>query len=97
MPNVEPRTDHRAGYAPRTGAQAVSRAPMPASTDAFHLRAVGPDDHPLERLRWSHQLTRLVAHEIQRAMVAGVVTGAEADQLLARLVLVIDQAVESFP
>jgi hypothetical protein len=30
-------------------------------------------------------------------MAAGVVTGAEADQLLARLVLVIDQAVESFP
>ena len=31
------------------------------------------------------------------AKAAGVVTGAEADQLLARLVLVIDQAVESFP
>ena len=30
-------------------------------------------------------------------MAAGVVTDAEADQLLARLVLVIDQAVESFP
>jgi len=30
-------------------------------------------------------------------MDAGVVTDAEAGQLLARLVLVIDQAVESFP
>ena len=97
MPNVERRTDHRAGYASGAPAQAVLRAPMPASTDAFYLRAVGPDDHPLERVRWSHQLTRLLAHEIQRAMAAGVVTGAEADQLLARLVLVIDQAVESFP
>ena len=97
MPNVERRTNHRAGYASGAPASAVSRAPMPASTDAFRLRAVGPDDHPLERVRWSHQLTRLLAHEIQRAMVAGVVTGAEADQLLARLVLVIDQAVESIP
>jgi len=97
VPNVERRTNHRAGYASGAAAQAVSRAPMPASTDAFHLRAVGPNDHPLERVRWSNQLTRLLAHEIQRAMVAGVVTGAEADQLLARLVLVIDQAVESFP
>jgi hypothetical protein len=70
---------------------------MPASTDAFRLRAVGPDDHPLDRMLWSHQLTRLLAREIQRATVAGVVTSAEADQLLARLVLVIDQAVESFP
>ena len=97
MPNVERRTNHRAGYASGAPASAVSRAVIPASTDAFHLRAVGPDDHPLERVRWSHQLTRLLAHEIQRAMAAGVVTGAEADQLLARLVLVIDQAVESFP
>ena len=97
VPNVERRTDPRAGFAPRAPASAVSRAPMPASADAFRLRAVGPDDHPLERVRWSHQLTRLLAHEIQRATVAGVVTGAEADQLLARLVLVIDQAVESFP
>ena len=30
-------------------------------------------------------------------MAAGVVTDAEGDQLLARLVLVIDQAVASFP
>jgi hypothetical protein len=34
-----------------------------------------------------------LAHEIRRAIAAGVVTDAEADQLLARLVLVIDQAV----
>ena len=97
VPNVERRTNHRAGYASGAPASAVSRALIPASTDGFRLRAVGPDDHPLERGRWSQQLTRLLAHEIQRAMVAGVVTGAEADQLLARLVLVIDQAVESFP
>ena len=97
MPNVEPWTDRRAGCAPRAPGSAVSHPPMPASTDGFRLRAVGPDDHPLERVRWSHQLTRLLAHEIQRAMAAGVVTGAEADQLLARLVLVIDQAVESVP
>ena len=94
MPNVERRTNHRAGYASGAPAPAVSRAQMPTSTDAFHLRSVGPNDHPLERVRWSHQLTRLLAQEIHRAMVAGVVTGAEADQLLARLVLVIDQAVE---
>ena len=93
MPNLEPRTNHRTGYPPRGPAPTVSGAPA----DAFRLRAVGPDDHPLERVRWSHQLTRLLAPEIQRATAAGVVTGAEADQLLARLVLVIDQAVESFP
>jgi len=74
-----------------------SVAAVAEQVSASYGRAVGPDDHPLERVRWSHQLTRLLAHEIQRAMAAGVVTGAEADQLLARLVLVIDQAVESFP
>jgi len=65
--------------------------------DARRLRAVVSDDHPLERSLWLQRLTQLLTREMQAAMAAGVVTDAEADQLLARLVLVIDQAVESFP
>jgi len=67
------------------------------SLDARRLRAVDPDDQSLERASWSHRLAQLLTKEIQGAVTAGVVTGAEADQLLARLVLVIDQAVVSFP
>jgi hypothetical protein len=95
MSNGEPAAGDRTGYAPgvRVPASTVPRVPIQLATDACRLRAVGPDDRPLDRTQWSHQLTRLLAHEIRRAMAAGVVTDAEADQLLARLVLVIDQAV----
>lgn len=97
MPKVEPKANDRAGYAHRVRAPTVSRPPVRVSMDARRLRAVGSDDHPLERTLWSHRLTQLLTGEIQAAMATGVVTDAEADQLLARLVLVIDQAVESFP
>jgi hypothetical protein len=97
MPKVEPKANDRAGYAHRVRAPTVSRAPVRVSMDARRLRTVGSDAHPLERTLWSHRLTQLLTREIQAAMAAGVVTDAEADQLLARLVLVIDQAVESLP
>lgn len=97
MPKAEPKANDIAVYAHRVRAPTVSRAPVRVSMDARRLRAVGSDDHPLERTLWSHRLTQLLTREIQAAMAAGVVTDAEADQLLARLVLVIDQAVESFP
>jgi hypothetical protein len=97
MPKVEPKAEDRADNAHRVRAPTVSRAPVRLSMDARRLRAVVSDDHPLERSLWLQRLTQLLTREMQAAMAAGVVTDAEADQLLARLVLVIDQAVESFP
>ena len=97
MPKVEPKAEDRADNAHRVRAPTVSRAPVRLSMDARRLRAVVSDDHPLERSLWLQRLTQLLTREIQAAMAAGVVTDAEADQLLARLVVVIDQAVESFP
>jgi hypothetical protein len=41
---------------------------------------------------WSGRLNRLLSMEIRAAAAVGLLTAAEADQLLARLVLVIDQA-----
>ena len=42
---------------------------------------------------WSDHLCRLITTEVRMARSRGLLTTAEADQLLARLVLVIDQAV----
>ncbi len=41
---------------------------------------------------WVRRLSRVLSLEIQAAVASGLVTAAEADQLLARLVIVIDQA-----
>ena len=46
---------------------------------------------------WAGYLSRLLALEIHEAIVDEVITAAEADQLLARLLLVIDQAVGPQP
>jgi hypothetical protein len=42
---------------------------------------------------WSGHLCRLITTEVRTARSLGLLTTAEAEQLLARLVLVIDQAV----
>jgi hypothetical protein len=42
---------------------------------------------------WARHLSRLLAVELRRAVVDETLTPAEAEQLLARLMLVIDQAI----
>ncbi len=42
---------------------------------------------------WTHSLTRILTIEIREAIHTGTITVAEAEELLPRLVLVIDQAI----
>jgi hypothetical protein len=51
-------------------------------------------DAVLSRSEWSTQFARTVAEEIRRGIRSGVLTWAEADELLARLRMVIDQALD---
>ena len=44
------------------------------------------------RLAWADDLTDLLRSEVDLAVRRDIITAAEAEQLLARLVLVIDQA-----
>jgi hypothetical protein len=56
-------------------------------------RLAGLTVPPTDPALWPGHLNRLLAVEIREALANGVLTAAEAEQLLARLVLVIDQAV----
>lgn len=51
-------------------------------------------DAALSRSEWATQFSRTVAEEIRRGIRSGVLTWAEADELLARLRMVVDQALE---
>lgn len=51
-------------------------------------------DVDLSRSEWATQFARTVADEIRRGIRSGVLTWAEADELLARLRVVVDQALE---
>jgi len=53
--------------------------------------ASGPAE--LDGPRWVDRLNRLLHHEIRAAVADDILTPAEAEQLCARLVLVIDQAI----
>lgn len=97
MPNGIPSSDGTTGRAHPVRVPAVTRSPVRVPAEAPRLRAVGPEDCAPERTLWSRRLSGLLTDEIAEAAAAGVVTDAEADQLLARLVLVIDQALGSFP
>src|SRR3954447_20490164 len=44
---------------------------------------------------WTRHLSRLLSMEIEAAVANATITSAEAEQLLARLVLVIDQAIST--
>jgi hypothetical protein len=46
---------------------------------------------------WSTRFARAVAEEIRGGVAAGVLTWAEADLLLARLRIVVEQALEPSP
>ncbi|WP_345382485.1 hypothetical protein [Pseudonocardia yuanmonensis] len=50
-----------------------------------------------QRLEWSTRFARAVAEEIRAGVASGALTGAEADQLLARLRTVVEQALEPLP
>jgi hypothetical protein len=67
----------------------VTAAARPAPRTA--RPAVDPDAP--DATAWSADLRRLITDEVRRALALRLLTAAEADQLLARLVLVIDQSV----
>ena len=49
------------------------------------------------RSEWSTQFSRTVAEEIRSGVRSGALTWAEADQLLARLRVLVDQALDLAP
>lgn len=49
------------------------------------------------RAEWSTQFARTVAEEIRCGVLSGALTWGEADQLLARLRTVVDQALDLRP
>jgi hypothetical protein len=51
-------------------------------------------DAGVSRADWATQFSRTVAEEIRRGIRSGVLTWAEADELLARLRVLVDQALE---
>ncbi|TCK19946.1 hypothetical protein EV378_3890 [Pseudonocardia endophytica] len=55
------------------------------------MRSVDP------RHTWSTGFARTVAEELRRGVDSGVLTWGEADELLARLRTVIDQAIDLTP
>lgn len=70
-----------------------------------HLRAVPPEPAgrvsgrrtalapvPSGRTLWAEELTNVVRAEVQAGVRTGVISAAEAEELLARLNVVIDQA-----
>jgi hypothetical protein len=50
-----------------------------------------------QRHEWSTRFARSVAEEIRSGVASGALTWAEADQLLARLRTVVEQALEPLP
>lgn len=49
------------------------------------------------RADWSLQFARTIAEEIRSGVRSGALTWAEADELLARMRVLIDQALERAP
>ena len=62
---------------------------LPATAPARAASGLTELDGP----RWVDRLNRLLHHEIRAAVADDILTPAEAEQLRARLVLVIDQAI----
>jgi hypothetical protein len=57
-----------------------------------HLTRGPPTPRPAE---WGEELANLLRSEIRLAVRRGVISAGESEQLLARLVLVIDQALST--
>lgn len=49
------------------------------------------------RAEWSRTFSRTMAEEIRSGVSSGALTWAEADQLLARLRMIVDQALDLTP
>ena len=65
----------------------VSVAPRLTAVPAPLLTVTSPT------AAWARHLNQVLALEIRVAVTNGVLTAAEAEQLLARLVIVVDQAI----
>jgi hypothetical protein len=65
-------------------------SPHPLSAVPARRMAVTPV--PPRRTLWTEELMRLVRAEVDTAVRSGVISAAESEQLLARLSLVVDQA-----
>ena len=66
---------------------------MTASLPATAPGRPGSGIAELDGTRWVDRLSRLLHREIRTAVSDDILTPAEAEQLCARLVLVIDQAI----
>lgn len=49
------------------------------------------------KAEWAGQFARTVAEEIRAGIRSGVLTAGEAEELLARLLVVVDQALDRYP
>ena len=76
------------GIAPARHLRAVRPGPRPAVPD--RRLALGPARS--EAAIWADELMTLIRGEIQAAVRRGVISTGESEQLLARLNLVVDQA-----
>ena len=66
---------------------------MTVSLPATAPDRAGSGPVELDGPRWADRLNGLLRHEIRTAVADDILTPAEAEQLRARLVLVIDQAI----
>lgn len=66
---------------------------MTVSLPATALSRAGSGPPEPDGPRWVDRLNRLLHREIRAAVADDILTSAEAEQLRARLVLVIDQAI----
>lgn len=64
----------------------------PVPTGEVPARRVALAPAPSQRALWAVELLSLLQAEVRSGVRSGVISAAEADQLLARLGLVIDQA-----
>ena len=72
---------------PHAAVPAVSVAPRLTTVPAPLLAVTSPT------AAWARHLNQVLALEIRVAVTNGVLTAAEAEQLLARLMIVVDQAI----
>jgi hypothetical protein len=68
------------------------RAVPPRPIDGVPGRRVALAPLPSERTVWAEELMNLLRGEVRAAARRGVISAADSEQLLARLGLVIDQA-----
>lgn len=88
MDEVAERRERRLRAQPGPGTGAETAEPQPnGSADAFAFTEA------VARAGWSMRLHALIGEEVARAVGVDIITPAEAEVLLGRLALVIDQAV----